>query len=175
MIRVTVPSLQKLGMLPRWLIKSFASGARADGGAMGPRLSRQVRQTRSEDHAPQVTQTLSFQLERALAHRSHVTFTLVIRLHRCLHTWCYSGARGRHDRFSTVDKRFRCCKSGSASHGAAAQTVCLPRVSGHTEACAHVGAVGRRSLPTDFRLSRNGGGSVPVAVHSLRECRRAME
>jgi hypothetical protein len=28
---------------------------------------------------------------------------------------------------------------------------------------------------TDFRLSRSGGGSVPVAVHSLRECRRAME
>jgi len=28
---------------------------------------------------------------------------------------------------------------------------------------------------TDFRLSRNGDGTVPVAAHSLRECRRAME
>ena len=28
---------------------------------------------------------------------------------------------------------------------------------------------------TDFRLSRSGGGTVPVAAHSLRECRRAME
>jgi len=24
---------------------------------------------------------------------------------------------------------------------------------------------------TDFRLSRSGGGTVPVAAHSLRECR----
>ena len=28
---------------------------------------------------------------------------------------------------------------------------------------------------TDFRLSRNEDGTVPVAAHSLRECRRAME
>ena len=28
---------------------------------------------------------------------------------------------------------------------------------------------------TDFRLSRSGGGTVPMAAHSLRECRRAME
>jgi hypothetical protein len=27
---------------------------------------------------------------------------------------------------------------------------------------------------TDFRLSRNGDGTVPVAAHSLRECRRGM-
>ena len=27
---------------------------------------------------------------------------------------------------------------------------------------------------TDFRQSRNGDGNVPVAAHSLRECRRAM-
>ena len=48
------------------------------------------------------------------------------------------GARGRCNRLSTVEKRFRCCESMSASHGAAAQTVCLPLVSGHTEACMHV-------------------------------------
>jgi hypothetical protein len=27
---------------------------------------------------------------------------------------------------------------------------------------------------TDFRPSRSGDGTVPVAAHSLRECRRAM-
>ena len=48
------------------------------------------------------------------------------------------GARGRCNRLSTVEKRFRCCESMSASHGAAAQTVCLPLVSGHSEACTQV-------------------------------------
>ena len=55
----------------------------------------------------------------------------------------HGGAGGRRGRFSTVEKRFRCCENISASHGAAAQTVCLPRVSGHSEACTHVGEVGR--------------------------------
>ena len=37
-------------------------------------------------------------------------------------------------------------------------------------ACMLAWAVDR----TDFRPSRSGGGSVPAAAHSLRECRRAM-
>jgi hypothetical protein len=87
---------------------------------------------------------------------------------------------GRRDRFSTVEKRRWGCARGraqsarvSASDGATRQAVCLPWVSGHTEACMHVWS--RLVDGTDFRLSRNGGGGVPVAVHSLRECRRAME
>jgi hypothetical protein len=44
-------------------------------------------------------------------------------------------------------------------------------VSGLTDACTHVGGDGDG---TDFRLSRNGDGAVPVAAHSLREWREAM-
>jgi len=54
---------------------------------------------------------------------------------------------GRRDRFSTVEKRWWDCArfgaqyaSVSGSDGATRQAVCLPRVSGRTEACTHVGA-----------------------------------
>ena len=59
----------------------------------------------------------------------------------------------------------------SLSDGATAQAVCLPWVSGLTDACTHVGGDGDG---TDFRLSRNGDGAVPVSAHSLREWREAM-
>jgi hypothetical protein len=49
--------------------------------------------------------------------------------------------------------------------------VARPWVSGHTDACMHVGVGGRW---TDFRPSRSGGGSVRAAAHGLRECLRAM-
>ena len=52
--------------------------------------------------------------------------------------------------------------------GATARAVCLHWVSGHADACTHIGAGGRWS---DFRPSRNSGGSVAAPAHTLRECR----
>ena len=79
---------------------------------------------------------------------------------------------------SVVDATYsRATKTGSgaarvsANDGAMVQAVCLPWVSGHTDACTHVGGDGDG---TDFRLSRKGDGAVPVAAHSLRECRQTM-
>ena len=46
-----------------------------------------------------------------------------------------------------------------------------PWVSGHTDACTHIGAGGRRNR---FRASRSGGGSVRDAAHGLGEWPRAM-
>ncbi len=64
---------------------------------------------------------------------------------------------------------------------------CRPWVSGHADACTHIGArsyvtdlqqscsqVARAVDTTDFRPSRNGGGGVPATAQSLRECRRAI-
>ena len=55
------------------------------------------------------------------------------------------GEVGRRDRFSTVEKRRWECARGraqsarvSASDGATRQAVCLPLVSGHSEACTQV-------------------------------------
>ena len=55
--------------------------------------------------------------------------------------------------------------------GATARAVCLHWVSGHADACTHIGAGGRWS---DFRPSRNSGGSVAAPAHTLRECRRTI-
>ena len=81
--------------------------------------------------------------------------------------------------FSTTEKRRRECARGraqsarvSGSDDATGRATCVPWVSGHADACTHVGA-GRWARPI-FRPPRNGGGSVPVAAHSLRECRGAM-
>jgi hypothetical protein len=78
---------------------------------------------------------------------------------------------------------FRASRSGGESEPAAAHSLhgcgramaqrrgqfAGPRVSGHTDACTHVGVGGRRN-----RFSRNGDAADPVAAHSMRECRGAM-
>ena len=86
----------------------------------------------------------------------------------------------RRDRFSTINTRWRECARGPAqsarvpgSDGATGRATSVPWLSGHTDPCTHVGAgAGRRGR--FFRPPRSGGGSVPVAAHSLRECRGAM-
>jgi hypothetical protein len=77
---------------------------------------------------------------------------------------------------------FRPSRSGDETEPVAAHSlrgcrgamvaVCLPRVSGHTETCTHV--LAREVDGTDFRPSRNGDETEPVAAHSLRGCRGAM-
>ena len=86
----------------------------------------------------------------------------------------------RRDRFSSINTRWReCagCHTQSArvpgGDGATGRATSVPWVSGHTR-CLHTcwGGAGRRGRL--FRPPRSGGGSVPVAAHSLRECRGAM-
>ena len=80
---------------------------------------------------------------------------------------------------------FRASRSGGESEPAAAHSLngcgramaqrrgqfAGPWVSGHTDACTHIGAGGRRNR---FRASRSGGGSVQDAAHGLGEWPRAM-
>jgi hypothetical protein len=80
---------------------------------------------------------------------------------------------------------FRASRSGGGSEPAAARSLngcgramaqrrgqCAgPWVSGHTDACTHIGAGGRRNR---FRASRSGGGSVRDAAHAVGEWPRAM-
>ena len=80
---------------------------------------------------------------------------------------------------------FRASRSGGESEPAAAHSLngcgramaqrrgqfAGPWVSGHTDACKHIGAGGRRNR---FRASRSGGGSVRDAAHGLGEWPRAM-
>jgi hypothetical protein len=80
---------------------------------------------------------------------------------------------------------FRASRSGGESEPAAAHSLngcgramaqrrgqfAGPSVSGHTDACTHIGAGGRRNR---FRASRSGGGSVRDAAHGLGEWPRAM-
>jgi hypothetical protein len=98
-----------------------------------------------------------------------------------------SGLLARMLAWSVEATDFRPSRSGGGSERAAAHSlrecrrtmvrrrgqVAGPWVSGHTR-CLHTcwGGAGRRGRI--LRPPRSGGGSVPVAAHSLRECRGAM-
>ena len=81
--------------------------------------------------------------------------------------------------FSTTEKRRRECARGraqsarvSGSDGATGRAAC-PTLGIRPRRCLHTCCHGRWARPV-FRPPRNGGGSVPVAAHGLRECRGAM-
>ena len=106
--------------------------------------------------------------------------TLGIRSHPML---AHMLARGGSARpvFSTTEKRRRECARGRAQSalvpgrdGATGRATSVPWVSGHTDACTHVGVQSNLVDYTEIRLSRNDDGAVPVAAHSLRECRGAI-
>jgi hypothetical protein len=75
---------------------------------------------------------------------------------------------GRRDRFSNKENQFRCCESvGERWCDGAGDLLTL--ASPVTPMLARMLAWDGHG--TDLRLSRNGDGAVPVAAHSLRECR----
>ena len=93
--------------------------------------------------------------------------------------------------FSTTEKRRRECARGRAQSarvpggdGATGRATSVPWLSGHTRCLHTCWGGGGSARPvfsleckvdyTEIRLSRNDDGAVPVAAHSLRDCRRAI-
>jgi hypothetical protein len=83
------------------------------------------------------------------------------------------------DRFSLVEKRWWDCARGLAQRA----RVCQQLMGRRRMVFAYLGypviprlarMLARGVDGTDFRPSRSGGGTVPVAAHSLRACRRAI-
>ena len=75
--------------------------------------------------------------------------------------------------------RLPCCCRAAARWGIGSRSWCLARTSPRRAGQIAVNPASRciSSMVdvTDFRLSRNGGGAVPEACHSLPECLGAME
>ena len=98
-----------------------------------------------------------------------------IRSHRCLYA-CWRGRsmgqifehrEGGESEPAAAHSLNGCGRAMAQQRGQFAG----PWVSGHTDACTHIGAGGRRNR---FRASRSGGGSVRDAAHGLGEWPRAM-
>ena len=96
-------------------------------------------------------------------------------LGRCTHI----GVGARRDRFSTIAKRGRRCLREPA-HGLGEWPRAMARRGrrlpdlGISAPSVVARILARARGATDFRPSRSGGATVPVAAHSLRACRRAM-
>jgi hypothetical protein len=115
---------------------------------------------------------------RQLADLGYPVTPMLAHMLACWHVGTGGGRSRFFDHQYKVAGARAGCRAQSArvpgSDGATGRATSVPWVSGHTDACTHVGVQSNLVDYTEIRLSRNDDGAVPVAAHSLRECRGAI-